>query len=37
RTAGMNPYFLVGETFEAFVNVQVGEFEAMSREIGLIK
>jgi len=37
RIAGMNPYFQVGADFEAFVHAQVDEFEAMSREIGLIR
>ena len=33
----LEPFFLVGEEFEAFVNAQVDDFREMSREIGLIR
>lgn len=33
----LQPFFLVGDEFEAFVNAQVDDFRAMSREIGLIR
>jgi len=33
----LDPFFLVGPDFEAFVNAQVDDFRDMSREIGLIR
>lgn len=33
----LDPFFLVGSDFEAFVKEQVRDFRAMSREIGLIR
>jgi putative tricarboxylic transport membrane protein len=33
----LQPYFLVGDDFEAFVRKQVGDFREMSREIGLLR
>ena len=33
----LQPFFLVGEEFRAFVAEQVEDFRAMSREIGLIR
>ncbi len=32
----LQPFFLVGDEFAAFVRAQVGDFQEMSREIGLI-
>lgn len=38
RTANrLQPFFMVGEEFEGFVNGQVDDFREMSREIGLIR
>lgn len=37
RVNRLQPFFMVGPEFEAFVRGQVGEFEEMSREIGLIR
>ena len=36
RANRLQPFFLVGEDFDAFVRDQVAEFREMSREIGLI-
>jgi len=33
----LEPFFMVGDDFEAFVKRQVKDFRAMSREIGLLK
>jgi len=37
RANRLEPFFLVGDDFEAFVKRQVRDFRAMSREIGLIE
>lgn len=37
RTNRLQPFFMVGDEFAAFVHAQVRDFEAMSREIGLIR
>ncbi len=37
RANRLQPFFLVGTDFSDFVHAQVGEFRAMSREIGLIE
>lgn len=33
----LDPFFMIGDEFEAFVKEQVRDFRAMSREIGLIR
>jgi putative tricarboxylic transport membrane protein len=33
----LEPFFLVGDSFESFVKAQVKDFRAMSREIGLVR
>jgi putative tricarboxylic transport membrane protein len=33
----LDPFFMVGDTFDAFVKRQVKDFREMSREIGLVK
>lgn len=37
RANRLQPFFMVGPEFEAFVRSQVADFRAMSREIGLIR
>lgn len=37
RQYRLEPFFVVGEAFEALVHDQVADFRAMSREIGLIR
>lgn len=37
RTNRLEPFFLVGDPFDAFVRAQVRDFREMSREIGLIE
>lgn len=37
RTNRLQPFFMVGDEFSDFVHAQVRDFQAMSREIGLIR
>ena len=37
RVNRLEPFFMVGEEFDAFVHQQVEEYREMSREIGLIR
>jgi tripartite-type tricarboxylate transporter receptor subunit TctC len=37
RINRLDPFFMAGPEFEAFVEGQVEDFQALSREIGLIR